>query len=353
MNRIALPTRSVNQNLESRSTRRARRWGALLACLAGWCSPAVLGANPAPAPAPSQPSDAAAGADGEAAKQLFQQGQSEYDLAHFKEALSLFEQAYKRKNVAALLYNIAQCHRQLGDLKMAKATYKAFLAKQPTSPFATMASEKLAEVEQALAGQAQAQTAAPTGLAPAGPLERRPEEIQPPPPPRIVRVQEPETKPAAAAKVEPVKSEPTATTPPPAPAKAAVAKEPEPVKVASAAPAAAPAVAPTAAPAPAAPKKPAPGAATGARPTPAEQVGGSHTWAWVSGGAAALALGGGVVFALQSKSTASEISGTEHTGAQVKQLQSDLSSQSSKANLLLGVGAGLAVLSAACFYFNF
>lgn len=100
------------------------------------------------------------------AKALFLEGQSEYELGHFEAALTLFEKAYKKKSVAGLLYNIAQCHRQLGHLREAKITYGSFLGKAPDHPFSKLAREKLDEVERALDAQASARTAPPTGLAP-------------------------------------------------------------------------------------------------------------------------------------------------------------------------------------------
>jgi hypothetical protein len=87
-----------------------------------------------------------------------------------------------------------------------------------------------------------------------------------------------------------------------------------------------------------------------AAPAP-EQKG--RTWTWVAAGGAGLALAGGAIFGLQSKSTASQIQSGEHPRAESDQLRDQLKSQASKANLLLGAGAVLAGVSTALFVFQF
>jgi tetratricopeptide (TPR) repeat protein len=109
------------------------------------------------------------------AKDLYDQAEGEYDLGHFQQALELFEQVYKAKKIPALLFNIAQCHRQLGALKEARSAYRRFLDKDPDSRFATLAREKLDEVERALEAQASAQAlAAAPPLVAAAPAKPEP-----------------------------------------------------------------------------------------------------------------------------------------------------------------------------------
>src|SRR5205085_5773399 len=96
----------------------------------------------------------------------FEQGQAEYNLGHFDKALHFYEEAYKFKAVPALLFNIAQCHRQLGDMKAAGTTYKAFLrTARASDPNRGKAQALLAEVEAATQRQQQAQEAKPLGPA--------------------------------------------------------------------------------------------------------------------------------------------------------------------------------------------
>ena len=59
------------------------------------------------------------GDDVESARALARKGASLYDLGKYPEALAAFETAYEKKPVAALLFNIAQCHRQMGHLDQA------------------------------------------------------------------------------------------------------------------------------------------------------------------------------------------------------------------------------------------
>src|SRR5258708_1254320 len=49
------------------------------------------------------------------ARQRYQRGTRLYDLNEWQAALVEFERAYRVKADAALLFNAAQCHRQLGQ----------------------------------------------------------------------------------------------------------------------------------------------------------------------------------------------------------------------------------------------
>jgi hypothetical protein len=200
--------RTLRRRRPSACTRkRAAWWPAALLALLSLSLPALALPEAAPPAAPSKTAN-------EEAKALFVEGQSEYDLGHFKEALVFFEKAYKKKAVPALLYNVAQCHRMLGDLKAARATYRSFLTNAPDSPVAPAAREKLAEVEAALSAQFKVQSSLPTGIE----SPDKPTEKPAAPPPKIIVVEQP------------------ALTPPPAPAPA----PPAPLVTAPAAPAPAP-----------------------------------------------------------------------------------------------------------------
>ena len=50
------------------------------------------------------------------AKQHYESGASHFDLAEYEQALVEFKEAYRLKPDATLLYNIAQCHRKLGNI---------------------------------------------------------------------------------------------------------------------------------------------------------------------------------------------------------------------------------------------
>src|SRR5882672_4871301 len=124
--------------------------------------PAILAASLALLAAPARADDASDAND--KARQLYAEGKAEYDLGHITGALAKFEAAYRVKPVPALLFNIAQCHRLLGDLNSAAMTYRAFLRNDPNSPRAAQATELLHQVEEAMDRQRTAQQAPPLGL---------------------------------------------------------------------------------------------------------------------------------------------------------------------------------------------
>ena len=134
--------------------------------------------------------------EAESARQLYAEGKAEYDLGHIAQALAKFEGAYRVRPVPALLFNIAQCHRLLGDLKSAAMTYRAFLRNENASSAQSQkASELLKQVEEAMERQSSAQKAQPLGLT-------QPEEHRPAPPPAVVAVATQPKPPAPSIAVE-------------------------------------------------------------------------------------------------------------------------------------------------------
>ena len=80
--------------------------------------------------------------------------------------LTHFEQAYKIKPIAGLLYNVAQCHRLLGNLEPAKRVYRAFINQSPESEQVAVAKVQLAEIERILEAQRSVKQSPPTSLGP-------------------------------------------------------------------------------------------------------------------------------------------------------------------------------------------
>ncbi len=87
----------------------------------------------------------------------------------------------------------------------------------------------------------------------------------------------------------------------------------------------------------------------GGGPAPASP----RVFTWIAGGAAVACAGTGIVLGLSSRSTANQLTSTEHPGAQVTTLDNSLHKKAVAANVLVGVGVGLAVLSVGFFAFHF
>jgi tetratricopeptide (TPR) repeat protein len=102
-----------------------------------WVAPLVLLAVPVRAQDPRA----------DRARAQYLKGQAAYDQGEYREALQRFEAAYAEKPVPALLFNIGQCHRKLGELDEAAKVYRAFLAADPDSPHAEQTRSLLSQVE--------------------------------------------------------------------------------------------------------------------------------------------------------------------------------------------------------------
>lgn len=89
-----------------------------------------------------------------AAKAEFKKGQTAYNLGRFDEALSFFSKAYEIKALPPILFNIAQCHRQLANYERAVFFYRRFLEMSPPgSPNTDAVKGLLKETEDQLAEQ--------------------------------------------------------------------------------------------------------------------------------------------------------------------------------------------------------
>lgn len=67
----------------------------------------------------------------ERAKALFAIGNKHYELGEYTQALEVYKKAYRVKPLPAFQFNIAQCHRKLGQHKEAIAMYQAYLVGVP------------------------------------------------------------------------------------------------------------------------------------------------------------------------------------------------------------------------------
>jgi tetratricopeptide (TPR) repeat protein len=97
----------------------------------------------------------------EKAREHYLQGDAFYKLDKYANALQEYEQAYLAKPDPSFLYNIAQCHRLMGDKAEALKFYRRYLKDAPTAPNREVAEKHIRDLEVALA------TAGPASPAPA------------------------------------------------------------------------------------------------------------------------------------------------------------------------------------------
>ena len=69
-----------------------------------------------------------------AAKRHFDRGQKLFTLGKFDKALDEYQKAYDASPLPDFLYNIGQCHRNLGDYEQAIFSFKRFLQLAPDAP---------------------------------------------------------------------------------------------------------------------------------------------------------------------------------------------------------------------------
>ena len=101
------------------------------------------------APAPRAPADPNA----EKARAHFQQGDTYFKLEKYANALQEFEQAYLAKQDPSFLYNIAQCHRLMGNRAEAVRFYKRYLNDAPNAANRPVAEKHIRDLESALGAE--------------------------------------------------------------------------------------------------------------------------------------------------------------------------------------------------------
>lgn len=78
----------------------------------------------------------------------FWEGKRLYDVGQYAAALTRFESAYAVTKDPVLLYDIAQCQRQIGECHAAKRTYRDFREQATESALAERAATWVSELEQ-------------------------------------------------------------------------------------------------------------------------------------------------------------------------------------------------------------
>jgi tetratricopeptide (TPR) repeat protein len=95
------------------------------------------------------------------AREKFTQGNEAYDRGAFREALTAFDAAYKLAPLPGFLFNVAQCHRQLGAYERAAFFYRRYLSLSEKEPAnAPMVKELIAEMDTRASEKARAQAKA-------------------------------------------------------------------------------------------------------------------------------------------------------------------------------------------------
>lgn len=85
------------------------------------------------------------------ARAKFSEGNIAYDLGEFQKALDAYSEAYRLKPLPGFLFNIAQCHRQLGRSERAGFFYRRYLTLSKEEPSnAALVKELIAEMDVAV-----------------------------------------------------------------------------------------------------------------------------------------------------------------------------------------------------------
>jgi tetratricopeptide (TPR) repeat protein len=80
-------------------------------------------------------------------EETFEEAERLYNIRDYKAALKLYKELYLSTGEPALLYNMGQCHRFLGEREDALNTYKTFLRLSPDSPVRPNAEKFILELE--------------------------------------------------------------------------------------------------------------------------------------------------------------------------------------------------------------
>ena len=121
--------------------------------------------------------------DRDKAREAFRRATQHYELGEYREALDAFKEAYRSFEDPALLFNIAQCHRQLGDHAQAVRDYKMYLLKLPDTDNRDDVRELIAQLEKTIRDQQAAKMAPPAGTTAPTPPARLVMMAQQAPPP--------------------------------------------------------------------------------------------------------------------------------------------------------------------------
>lgn len=157
------------------TTIQARRGNRLLALTAAL----VLAALAAPRAAEAQTA-----AQKQTAKEHYEKAVRLYDVGRYGDAVHEYEQAYLIIQDPALLFNIGQCYRLMGQPEQAARFYRNYLRRSPNAPNRADVEKRIAEQEKLIED---AKSPPPPVTSPPPPVEPKvappPPKPSPPPPP--------------------------------------------------------------------------------------------------------------------------------------------------------------------------
>lgn len=81
------------------------------------------------------------------AREAYLRATQQYELGEYAQALDGFKDAYRNFEDPAFLFDLAQCHRQLGDSRQAIHEYRMYLLKLPDAPNQRMVLDIIAKLE--------------------------------------------------------------------------------------------------------------------------------------------------------------------------------------------------------------
>jgi len=88
-----------------------------------------------------------------AARGHFRRGETQFAMGQFAQALKEYQAAYELKPLPGFLFNIGQCHRNLGQLEAAIFSFKRYLRLRPDAPNHAAVEELISDLERQLAAQ--------------------------------------------------------------------------------------------------------------------------------------------------------------------------------------------------------
>jgi tetratricopeptide (TPR) repeat protein len=163
--------------------------------------------------------------DRDKARELYRKGTQHYNLGEYSDALTAFKDAYRNYEDPTFLFNIAQCHRQLGARADAIRIYRSYLRESPNAPNREQVTRLITVLETELQHEMASRTIQPQGtMQPAG--EPKPVAKPAAPPPPVAKPTPP--PPPAPTVVEAPPPSPPAAPPPEAAAASVTIEHPAP-----------------------------------------------------------------------------------------------------------------------------